>query len=132
MRKFLVTLTFVVLAVISVSAQTIRFKTTSYTSKEYTAYGWTNWRPYQSSDMLVTMNLDTDIVTIYSPRKQIYKIISYEGEYIDNDGEPVLLYRFIDQDGDMGTMKLMQRRSGKSELYIQFSNIIWVYSVIRL
>lgn len=132
MKKFLIALILVVLTAVSASAQTIRFRTTSYTSKEYTAYGWTNWKPYQSSDMLVTMNLDTDIVTIYSPRKQIYKIISCEGEYIDNDGEPVLLYRFIDQDGDIGTMKLMQRRSGKSEIYIGFNNIIWVYSVIRL
>ena len=132
MKKFLLALILVVLTAVSVSAQTIRFRTTSYTSKEYTAYGWTNWKPYQSSNMLVTMNLDTDIVTIHSPRKQIYKIISYEGEYIDNDGEPILLYRFIDQDGDIGTMKLMQRRSGKSELYIMFNSIIWVYSVVRL
>ena len=132
MRKFLVALTLVVLTAVSVSAQTIRFRTTSFTSQERTSYGWTNWKPYQSSDILVTMNLDTDIVTIYSPRKQIYKIISYEGEYMDNDGEPILLYRFIDQDGDIGTMKLMQRRSGKSELYIMFNSIIWVYSVVRL
>lgn len=132
MKKKLITLILIIFSVITASSQVIDFRTTSYTSKQYTAYGWTNWKPYQSSNMLVTMNFNTDIVTIFSPRKQVYKIISYEGSGIDYDGDAVAEFNFIDQDGDVGTMKLMQRTNGKSEIYIMFSNVIWCYSVRRL
>lgn len=131
MRKFLLLLAGLVFS-IAVHAQVISFKTTSFTMTEKTSSGWGKWKPYQNSNLLVTIDLNNDVVTIYSPSTQYYKIISYEGTYVDNDGDQSVRYKFIDQDGDRGTMKLMQRRSGKSEIYIQFSNIIWVYSVIRL
>lgn len=116
----------------TVSAQVINFRTTSYTSKEYTPYGWTNWRPYQNSNMLLTIDIDSDLITIYSPRTQYYKIIEYDGAYIDKDRDETIRFKFIDQDGDRGTIRLMQRRNGKSEVYIQFPNVMWVYSIIRL
>ena len=132
MKKFLVAFFLIVLTTISVSAEVVRFRTTSYTSKQYTPYGWTEWRPYQDSDMLLTIDFDNDIVTIYSPKTQVYKIISYEGSGIDYDGDAVAEFRFVDQDRDRGTMRLVQRRSGKSEIYISFANVSWCYSVVRL
>lgn len=131
MKKFIFTI-FFSLFVFVVSAQTISFETTSFTYKERTYRGWTNWSPYERSSMLLTINLDRDIVTIYSPVTQYYNIISYDGTYTDREGDTTIKYSFIDQDGDRGTMRLMQRRSGKSEIYIEFNNVIWVYSVIRL
>lgn len=130
MRKILVLLMLV--CSIVASAQVLNFRTTSYTYKEKTYRGWTGWKPYQSSNMLLTINMDTDMVTVYSPKIQYYKIVSYEGTYIDNDGDQTVRFRFVDQDGDFGVMRLMQRISGKSEVYIEFSNVVWVYSVIRL
>lgn len=131
MKRLLLAMLLCVVSVASF-AQTISFETTSYTYKTHNGYSWSNWAPYQNSSMLLTMDLDRDLVIIYSPKTQIYKIIDYSGAYTDNDGDATIEYKFIDQDGDRGTLKLMQRRSGKSEVYIQFANIIWVYSVVRL
>lgn len=131
MKKFIFAIIFSFIA-IAVSAQTISFRTTSYTYKEMGYYGWTDWKPYQSSNMLITMDLTNDVVTIYSPKTQIYAIYSYNGSYVDSDGDQISKYSFVDQDGDIGQMRLVIRRNGTSELYIDFSNIIWVYSVIRL
>lgn len=114
------------------SSQVLSFRTTSYTSKTKNYYGWTDWSPTQSSNMILTINLDSDVIKIYSPTTQIYCITSYDGSYVDNDGDVVIRFSFIDQDGDYGHMRLMQRTSGKSEIYIDFSNIIWVYSVVRI
>lgn len=125
-------LVFCIVTVFSASAQILKFKTTGYTHKEKNYYGWTNWSPWESSSMLIQMNLNTDIVTIYSPKIQQYNIINYNGSYVDRDGDTVSEYRFIDQDGDVGTMKLMVRTTGRSEMYIQFANVIWCYSVIRI
>lgn len=130
MKKILVFL-MLTICVVTASAQVLNFRTTSYTYKENHGYGWTNWAPYESSNLKVTMNLNTDMVTIYSPKTQYYKITSYDGAYTDSDGDKTIKYRFIDQDGDYGTMRLVMRRSGKSEIYIDFANIMWVYSVIR-
>ena len=131
MKKFILTLIFSFIT-LAVCAQTLNFRTTSYTYKEYGYYGWSNWKPYQSSDMLVTMDLTNDIVTIYSPRIQRYAIYSYNGTYVDGDGDQISKYSFIDQDGDRGQMRLVIRRNGTSELYIDFSNIIWTYRVVKL
>ena len=131
MKRLLLAMLLCVISVTSF-AQVINFETTSYTYKTYNGYSWSKWAPYQSSDMLLTMDMDKDLVIIYSPKTQIYKIIDYIGTYVDNDGDATIEFKFIDGDGDYGTMRLMQRTSGKSEVYIQFANVIWCYSVIRL
>lgn len=131
MKKILLVLLFSIISLTTFS-QTIKFETTSYTYKIRDGYSWSKWAPYQSSSMLLTMDLDRDLVTIYSPKTQVYKIVDYSGTYTDNDGDSTMEFKFVDQDGDRGTMRLMQRRSGKSEIYIQFANVIWVYSVIRI
>lgn len=131
MKKFLLALLFSVITIVA-SAQTINFRTTSFTYKERTYSGWSNWAPTEASNMLLTMDLDNDLVVIYSPTTQIYSITSYDGTSKDRDGDTTAKYHFIDQDGDRGVMRLVMRRSGKSEIYIDFSNVIWVYSVLRL
>lgn len=130
MKKFILLIA-ICLAAISVSAETLTFRTTSYTFKSKSVYGWSDWSPFQLSDMTLTINLDTDIVTIYSPKRQVYKIYEYSGSYVDNDGEQSVVFRFRDQDGDYGTMRLMIRNDGRSEIYIQFANVVWVYTVVR-
>lgn len=131
MKKLLIAL-LLSIAAIAASAQTISFQTTSFTYKERTYRGWTDWAPFEYSKMLLTINLTRDLVTIYSPTIQVYSIISYDGTSRDKDGDTTAKYHFIDQDGDKGVMRLVLRSSGKSEVYIEFSNVIWVYSVLRL
>lgn len=115
----------------SASAEIISFRTTSYTYKTYDGRRWSNWAPYQSSNMLITFDFNNDVVTILSPRIQRYRILSYLGTTTDRDGDKTLKYDFLDQDGDYGVMRLVERVSGKCEIYIDFRNVIWVYSVIR-
>lgn len=130
--KRLLTFLILVIAVITVSAQVVNFRTTSFTYKEYTYRGWTNWSPTQKSDMLITMDINNDIITIYSPVVQRYHIYDTTGAYTDSDGEPVIKFKFIDQDGDYGIMRLTIRNDGRSEIYIDFNNVHWCYTVIRL
>lgn len=131
MKKLLLAMLLCVVSITSF-AQVINFETTSYTYKTYNGHSWSKWAPYERSNMLLTMDIDRDLVIIHSPKTQIYKIVNYVGAYTDNDGNAIMEFKFIDQDNDRGTMRLMQRKSGKSEIYIQFANVIWVYSVIRL
>lgn len=119
------------LITITASAQTWRFQTKAYSQRELTNYGWQEWSDWESSNISITMNLDTDIVTIYSLRTQCYRVTKYVGNYVDN-GANVAEYRMIDQDGDRGTLLLVIKPNGQSEIYIKFANVQWAYIVVRL
>lgn len=131
MKKFIIAI-LICFTTFAASAEVLKFRTTSYTYKTNNGYRWSDWKPYQNSNMLVAIDLSNDIVVIDSPKRQIYTVYSYEGSYTDRDGDTTIVFKFVDQDGDYGKMRLVQRRSGKSEIYIDFANIIWVYSVIRI
>lgn len=111
----------------AINAQVVNFRTTAFATKQSST--WSSWK---NSDMLVTIDFNSDVVTIYSPNIQIYKIYSSVSSYYDKDGDYNMNFKFIDQDGDRGTMTLLQRKSGSSEIYIRFSNVQWCYKVLRL
>lgn len=129
MKKSIILFILVIFGTITSIAQTISFRSTSFTYKYSNSYSWSKSEP---SNMLITMDFSNDIITIFSPVIQYYKIIEYLGEGYDSDKDYVVKLRFVDQDGDYGIMRLIQRTSGKSELYIDFSNIHWCYSVMRI
>ena len=38
----------------------------------------------------------------------------------------------IDQDYDRGSIRLRVERNGNSQIYVDFSNVAWVYNVVRI
>lgn len=116
------------------SAQVIKFRTVAYAENKYNYYTqkWSGWSDWEKSNMLLTFDLKNDCITVYSPVTQIYRIYKAEESYYDSDGDFNMPFRFIDQDGDNGVLKLLQRVSGSSEIYIEFLNVRWCYKVIKL
>ena len=131
MKKLLFLILFV-LSTITISAQVYTYRTYQYAYKQVNSYGnWTNWSDWQKSDMLMTINFDTDIVKIYSPKVQTYRITEFVRNFTDNSGGKQVELAFVDQDGDRGHMRLRIETNGNSQVYIEFNNIMWVYNVIR-
>lgn len=116
------------------SAQVIKFRTVAYAENKYNYYTqkWSGWSDWEKSNMLLTFDLKNDRIIVYSPVTQIYRIYKAEESYYDSDGDFNMPFRFIDQDGDNGVLKLLQRISGSSEIYIEFLNVRWCYKVIKL
>lgn len=131
--KYLLAALFLICS-ISSFGQILKFRTTAFASNSYNYYTqrWTGWSSWENSDMLLTINLNNDVVTIYSPKTQIYSIYDFDGEFYDSDGDYNMVFWFIDQDYDKGKMKLLQRTSGASEVYIEFSDLRWCYRVVRI
>ncbi len=130
MKKLVLSILIIFGFAISSKAQIQYYKTTAcafaniYNGK----YHWGEW---QSSDMVLTINLNNDVITIYSPKIQIYKV--YKVGQIEN-GKTVgsqLTFYVYDQDFDKGTIRLRVAPDRTSQIYIDFSNIAWVYNVIR-
>ena len=129
MKKFLV-LFMMFSFVISSNAQIQYYKTTAFAeAKIYNGtYYWGDW---QSSSLVITFNLNTDVITIYSPKTQVYKVYKTGNAYTDSKGGRQVTFYVIDQDSDKGTVRLRIDPSGSSQVYVDFSNVGWVYSVIR-
>jgi hypothetical protein len=131
MKKFLLMLMMVFSFTVA-NAQIQFYRTTSFAYKTANDYGrWTNWSDWEDSDMLVMFNLSGDLVKIYSPKTQTYRITKYVRNFTDSSGGKQVEFKFIDQDNDNGTMRLRIETNGNSQIYIQFSNVIWVYNVVR-
>ena len=130
MKNILVFL-FVTIAV-TASAQVVNLRTTKFYTSEHTSYGWTNWSNPEYSNMLVQIDFANDLVYIESPIRQLYKIVTITKQGYDNDCNYITEFRFYDQDGDMGTMRIVGRRDGRSQIYIIFGNVRWCYDVVKL
>ena len=114
------------------AAEVYIYKTTGFAIKQVVNGRWTNWSDWQESDMYVTINFDTDVVKIFSPETQVYKITEYVRKYTDESDGQQIEFRFIDQDGDRGSMRLRIEKNGNSQIYIEFADVMWVYNVRRV
>lgn len=130
MKNFLLILFMTIVGFTCANAQVLHFRSDAYCQKYQTSYGWTNWSDWEKCNVSITINTNTDQVIIYSNKTQRYQIVEYTGNYTDS-GAQCCDFRFYDQDGDRGTMTLVVKPSGQSEIYIRFANIQWAYIVHR-
>lgn len=86
----------------------------------------------QPSDMKVKIDLDDDLIIIYSEMVQIYRVLKNEGSHIDDSGGKQQKFYVIDQDDDYGYLRLRIERNGNSQIYIDFNDVMWVYNVKRI
>lgn len=114
------------------NAQVYTYKTTQYAENKKNSDGnWTEWSDWMDSDMSMVINFNTDVVTIYSPTTQRYEITKFIRSFTDSSGGKQVEFAFTDQDGVRGHMRLRIETNGNSQIYIEFSNIMWVYNVRR-
>ena len=131
MKKLSLFLLFILVATITASAESLVFKSTHYSQQVLSNGKWDKWTKWEPCEVKIDIDLDTDRVTIYSNRTQVYKITDYVGK-TENKGDVSVKYLFVDQDGDKGTLRLRIRKDGRSEIYIDFANIRWSYIVKRI
>lgn len=130
MKKFIFIFLMIFEFVTFSHAQIQYYKTTSFAeAKIYNGkYYWGDW---QSSNLVLTINLNTDVITIYSLNTQIYKVYKTGDVFTDNKGGRQVIFYVIDQDYDKGTVRLRIESNGNSQVYIDFLNCAWCYNVIR-
>ena len=103
------------------------YKAYQYTQKMSYA---SDFDPWERVNIPIVFNLTTDQIIIYSQRTQTYYIYKSE-TYTSNEGRQAVRFYFVDQDLDKGSCRLVIRKDGTSQIYIDFANISWVYNVIR-
>ena len=86
---------------------------------------WSEWKP---CNVTIKIDLDQDKVTIYSDEVQIYRIIGETMSPNDYSGKQIS-FLIIDQDGDKGRMRFRVQNNGARQIYIDFNNISWCYTL---
>ena len=131
MKKYLL----ILLCFISISgyAQVQWYRTTQYAEATIinNRYYWGDW---ESSNMRLCIDIGNDQIIVYSPRTQIYQVygVYNNGQpYVDDSGGTNIKFYVIDQDYDRGNIRLRVERNGNSQIYVDFSNVAWVYNVVR-
>ena len=109
-------------------AQTVWFTAFQFAYRET---DWSSWSPWQTCNIDVKFDYDTDQIIIYSRVTQVYQVYTYDGEKTDYDGGEQVQFGVIDQDNDRGKIRLRVERNGNSQIYVDFLNVHWVYNVRR-
>jgi hypothetical protein len=122
------------LSVAPASAQAYLYQARQFAMKTMTRYGtWTDWSDWEKSEVRISIDFDTDVIRVYTQMTQKYVVVEYLGNYTDQSGGKQRKFRVIDQDGDVGTIRIRIETNGNSQLYVEFADIMWVYSgLIRL
>lgn len=86
---------------------------------------WSEWQPCK---VPIKIDLDNNKITIYSNEIQIYRVIGEADIPLDNNGKQIA-FLVIDQDGDLGRFRFRVQNNGVKQVYVDFNNISWCYSV---
>lgn len=87
-----------------------------------------NWSDWENVNINVKFDLSNDIIIIYSKETQVYKVIEQLPDPYDSDGTQIK-FKVVDQDYDIGYLRLRQQYNGVSQIYVDFSDISWVYNI---
>jgi hypothetical protein len=88
---------------------------------------WSDWKA--CDDILVVLNLETERINIYSSTPQEYDIYYSTVNDDDGYGYKVIQMKAIDEDGIRCDLRLRNKRDFSTQLYIQWSNMEFVYEL---
>ena len=121
-----------IFACISVHAEIGFYKADAFAFKYSEDNGrWKEWSDWDNSDILISIDYDKEIITVYSEMEQRYIIVKSNGEYSDVNGGKQTEFTVVDQDGDIGVIRVRIQKNGVAQLYVEFDNIMWVYSGLK-
>ena len=114
-------------SVMTINAQVYAYRTYAFAKKVY-GYEWSN---FVSSDLLVTINLNTDVIRIDNNQNSCFNVLSAR-EYYDKDNEWNLECKCTDEERIRCTVRLILRSDGTSQMYVDYSNISVCYNLRKL
>lgn len=129
MKKLLTLLIVFTLCGNAFADEILKMRATSFAIKSTDDYGyWSDWSDWEDCSVLVVINVTNDRVNIYSGTPQVYDIYDYGEEEYDDNGTTTT-FNCIDDEGLQCDMRIRIQNDGQVQLYIDYSDIMWVYNV---
>lgn len=135
MRKTLFALLLTTLVSISF-AQVTKFKSSGFATKFKNEYSgnWGKWSDFKETEVLITIDLTNERIKIFSKKEQVYDIIKYFDKETDSDGDETIEFQCVNEDGLKCHVRfvILNSQNGRRQLYVDFSDVMWVYNIYRL
>ena len=133
MKKFLLALLMVLGVATVANAQVTKYRATSFSYKMQQSNGsWTDWSSWESSSVLIVVNTNNDSVQIYSKETQEFDILKVVSDWHnDGDGGQQFEVACVDKDGLRCHMRFRKLNSGDMQLYVDYSDCMYVYNIVQ-
>jgi hypothetical protein len=115
--------------------QVYKLRSSTFSSKyKVSEYSWSEWSELAETNVLITFDLAKDRITIYSKTTQVYDIAEYEEKITDKDGDDILSYFCVNQDGLTCRVRFVKLNSqnGRNQVYVDFSDMMFFYNTYFL
>lgn len=135
MKKFKIILLFFFLAfgIKNVDAQVYKFVATGFSVMEKDEKdNWGKWSDYQTTNIIISLDLDKRRIVVYSKEIQYYTIDIFEKQ-IENDDDIIFPFSCIDIDGEPFTISFITRKKQdyRKQLYINQKDVILAYNIVN-
>lgn len=136
MKKYVLGLFLTVLS-ITVNAEVVRFRATSFSLREIPdgSRRWTEWSDLKDSDNILVMDMKTFDLKVYAnTRTYTYSLWKLALDEYDEDRDHWLVYDAVDQDGRNPTVSFVTLHSqgDRIQIYVRYRNFQILYNVVKL
>ncbi len=131
MKKLIVILALILGCALASHADVYKYKTSSIALRSVNSYGnWTDWSDWEDCSVLVVINTDKDLITIYSAERQEFDVYDGGNGFVrDAGGGQTWTLRCVDVDGVRCEVRIRIQSDGQYQLYIDYSNLSYVYNI---
>ena len=132
MKKFLVLFSFLMVSLMGFAQSEQWYQATSFAYKTTNYYGnWSAWSDWEYSDVKIKFETHKDIIIIYSKDIQAFAIYDTLNPPYDPNGQQVAFAAY-DGDGVKCHIRLRIENNGNSQIYCEYSNIIFCWNLKRI
>lgn len=113
------------------SAEVWKFTAYEFSCRYYDtyAYSWSSWSDWEDCNLLIVVDTYKERVTIYSSETQVFDIISTTGTRRDSNGNDISQFTCIDSRGLRCGMRVINCQNGTNQLYLDYSDFMYVYNI---
>lgn len=113
--------------------QVNKFKSNQFSLKWKLGSNWSAWSTPEKRDVLIVMNVNAKNIKIYpndSDTTIIYDVVNVEGKSTNSNGDSILTFVCVDNDGDDCVVRLVGLKDSKKVLLeIEFKDMGILYNI---
>jgi len=128
----------IILIILSLNtfSQVTKYKSTSFSfkTKNENTLRWSKWSEPESAEILITIDLTSDRIKIFSEEEQVYDIIQYYKMTTDVDDDETLKFQCVNEDGLKCFVRfvILKSQNGRKQLYVDFADMSWMYNIYKM